>query len=831
MTKDALQRCAQDCAERAWRLAYALMHNGHDAEDVVQEAFVVAARRRDRIPTDDPWPWFATVVTNVARNARRSRRKHMHDDPPDFPARSTNADLSVLVAEALAQLPEPERDAVACTHLSGLTQAQAAEALDVPVGTVATRVRSGLAKLRHKLGRREEEVALGIGVMFIPLPAGGMQVSTERWLHTAADRASEDSPNQGERMRSKLIVAGVAMLAMAVLVWLAAINLGERTAGPGPGGISGMPPDAPGAGSANDVSPLPAGRENPAAANEGEGTVEESGGPEQVGPVETVAKDNVLRLGFGSIETLDAMKSTSVASGVCIELAYESLFEIDPFDFARTRPLIAAGHAAFNADVTTAQVAIRRDVCFADDPCFPEGKGRALVAEDVVYSLKRAMVVSPRGSSLVELVRKLADGESIRALDNYTIEVALTERGWDFERTLEAFPIMAREAVEFYGDGISEHMVGTGPYVLEQRTATSVIFVRNPNYRDVRLTDVPVDSPLKSFEGSRLPLADRVEVALGESRFEQLLEGRLSIIPVQNDELLPMLEEGELRLTERWRNAGLKLFTQVTDGSHIVEFDMRNPTIGAPGGEKARALRRAISTGFDRQAWTDSALGYNGFASDSMVPPGTVVEVSGNVPKADVETARRLLADAGFLLHADGDAWVAIDPDTGKQPELTFTLRGDSPSSIKKGEVMRELGRQIGVKIEVEQPANWNAFVELRMNKDGKGHMFDMGWSGGGSNPGDRYELYTSDIEFSSFRNAEYDGLVPKLQGFLLPGTHEYREALEALARVVEILETEAPVFVIAYTRSLAVGRADLVRPTLPAGVDTHRKYWGFTGQ
>jgi oligopeptide transport system substrate-binding protein len=829
MEIDALEQCARRCAERAWRLAFVLMRNGHDAEDVVQEAFVVAARRRDRIPTDDPWPWFATVVTNAARNARRLRRKHMHDDPPDLPAPSADPDLSVRVAEALAQLPEPERDAVACTHLSGLTQAQTAQALDVPVGTIATRVRSGLARLRHKLGRRDEEIALGIGVMFIPSPAGGMRVSTERWLQTATARASEDSPIQGERMKGKLAVPAVAILAVAVLVWFGAVNLRERQAAPVE--VSTLPQDTPDAGPANDAPPLPAGGGSNASTGDVEGAGEERSAAGENGPVEGVANDNVLRLGLGTIETLDAMKSTSTSSGMCIELAYESLFEGDPFDFTRTRPLIAAAPAAFNADCTMAQVAIRRDVRFVDDPCFPGGKGRALVAEDVVYSLNRALLVSPRRSNLLEVVRVTGDEANVRVLDNYTLEFDLIGRSREFERALEAFPIMAREAVEFYSDGISEHMVGTGPYVLEKRTSTSLTFVRNPQYRDVRLSDVPVESPLKAFEGRRLPLADTIEVTLGAARFEQLLEGRLSIIPVTSDELLPMLEEGELCLSERWRNAGLKLFTQITDNSHIVEFDMHNQTIGAPGGEKARALRRAISTGFDRKAWTDSALGYSGFASDSMVPPGTVAEAAGNVPKADVEGARRLLGDAGFLLHADGDAWVAIDPDTGKQPQLKFTLRGDSPSSIRKGELMRELGRQIGVQIEVEQPADWNAFVRLRMNKDGNGYMFDMGWSGGGSDPAGRYELYTSDMEFSSFHNAEYDSLVPKLQGFLQPGTHEYREALEALARVVEILETEAPVFVIAYTRSLAVGRADLVRPTLPGSVDTHRKYWGFTGQ
>jgi ABC-type transport system substrate-binding protein len=148
---------------------------------------------------------------------------------------------------------------------------------------------------------------------------------------------------------------------------------------------------------------------------------------------------------------------------------------------------------------------------------------------------------------------------------------------------------------------------------------------------------------------------------------------------------------------------------------------------------------------------------------------------------------------------------------------------------VHKGELLKTAGRQVGVKINVVIPESWNAFMALRMGKEGKGQLYDMGWSGGGSDPVGRYELYKSDGAYSSFSNAEYDALVPKLAGLRQPGTHEYREALDILPKVIEILETEMPVFVIAYTRTLAIGRADLMRPSLPAGLDAPRKYWGFT--
>lgn len=58
---------------------------------------------------------------------------------------------SVKIAEAMKSLPELQRQAIDLTHLQGLTQTAAAELLSVPIGTVKTRVRTGLARLRKQL--------------------------------------------------------------------------------------------------------------------------------------------------------------------------------------------------------------------------------------------------------------------------------------------------------------------------------------------------------------------------------------------------------------------------------------------------------------------------------------------------------------------------------------------------------------------------------------------------------------------------------------------------------------------------------------------------------
>lgn len=69
------EKCVTACASRAWKLAVFLVWNTEDALDVVQAACLAAASKVDAIPADDPWPWFARVVTLEALKLRSSRVK------------------------------------------------------------------------------------------------------------------------------------------------------------------------------------------------------------------------------------------------------------------------------------------------------------------------------------------------------------------------------------------------------------------------------------------------------------------------------------------------------------------------------------------------------------------------------------------------------------------------------------------------------------------------------------------------------------------------------------------------------------------------------------
>ena len=150
-----------------------VLHDPQGAEDVAQDVFERLWRRPQAF---DPargsfQAWFRRVARNraidlVRRRAAR-RETALGADPWPLTAtpcaraatrleRSDIADVRQAVRRAVAQLPPPQREAIALVYFGDLTHAQLAERTGVPLGTAKTRVRLGLKKLRALL---EEERA------------------------------------------------------------------------------------------------------------------------------------------------------------------------------------------------------------------------------------------------------------------------------------------------------------------------------------------------------------------------------------------------------------------------------------------------------------------------------------------------------------------------------------------------------------------------------------------------------------------------------------------------------------------------------------------------
>lgn len=182
------------CTSRAWALACALTGNAADADDVLQQAFIVAWRRVKDIPAE-PWPWMAAVVANCARNHGRSRaRKRKREAalvsaaPAQYtePASSLEKqELQAMLSKALEELPDAEREAIVLCHISGLTQQQASEATGVNLGTLKARSSRGMARLREKLAASAAAIEGYLASVAFAPPPGGLEAAASRWKEVA----------------------------------------------------------------------------------------------------------------------------------------------------------------------------------------------------------------------------------------------------------------------------------------------------------------------------------------------------------------------------------------------------------------------------------------------------------------------------------------------------------------------------------------------------------------------------------------------------------------------------------------------------------------------
>lgn len=143
---------------RAYRTAYLVVHDSAAAEDIAQEAFLAAVRALDRFDRRRPFgPWLHRIVVNRAIDAARARALRREVDAasaataaaaPDPPA----APFSDEVLDALRELGPEARAVVALRYLLDMTPGEIAATLDLPRGTVNSRLRRALDRLGELLG-------------------------------------------------------------------------------------------------------------------------------------------------------------------------------------------------------------------------------------------------------------------------------------------------------------------------------------------------------------------------------------------------------------------------------------------------------------------------------------------------------------------------------------------------------------------------------------------------------------------------------------------------------------------------------------------------------
>lgn len=162
---DAFSRYVVPEIEVLLRVATSLTGNRVDAEDLVQETLLRAYRAIERFDGRHPRAWLLTIMRNAQRNRVRRRRPGLLDDPdlvlPQIPDRAADAGnvetvvvdntFDAAVVEAFDRLPPRFRRVVELVDLGELTYAEAAEVLDVPIGTIMSRLHRSRRRIRQHL--------------------------------------------------------------------------------------------------------------------------------------------------------------------------------------------------------------------------------------------------------------------------------------------------------------------------------------------------------------------------------------------------------------------------------------------------------------------------------------------------------------------------------------------------------------------------------------------------------------------------------------------------------------------------------------------------------
>ena len=148
-----------------YRVALSLTGQPADAEDLVQDTLIRAYRAVDRFDGAHPRAWLLTILRHTHINRSRRRRPFLLADgdgmgvvmerlAPSAPASDEvliSTQFQVVVADALAALPEKHRAVLALVDIDGMTYQEAADALDIPRGTVMSRLHRARKKIRDGL--------------------------------------------------------------------------------------------------------------------------------------------------------------------------------------------------------------------------------------------------------------------------------------------------------------------------------------------------------------------------------------------------------------------------------------------------------------------------------------------------------------------------------------------------------------------------------------------------------------------------------------------------------------------------------------------------------
>jgi ABC-type transport system substrate-binding protein len=517
-------------------------------------------------------------------------------------------------------------------------------------------------------------------------------------------------------------------------------------------------------------------------------------------PASWAAERKVLKLAFTRAETsMDPARIVDLYSRNLTAHIFESPLTWDhlarPF---KLKLLTAESMPEHSNDFRIWTVKIRPGIYYTDDPAFKRQR-RELVAADYVYAFKR--IVDPANKSPVsagiletKFVGLAALHEDavknnkpfdydkpivgLSAPDRYTLRVELEEPRPGFAETFasaDLFGAVAREVVEFYGEQVGAHPVGTGPFKLKSwRRSSEIVLERNPDYRERFYDAEPAaddkegQAILARLKGRRLPMIDEVRVAI----IEQSQPMWLSFLNAEVDALatnagrvppdfLALAMPGG-KLAPFLAKRGIQALRNLNADSGLAYFNMDDPLVGGYTPDKV-ALRRAIGLAYDVDTEIRQIRRGGIRAQSPVVPHTTGYDPKFKSEMGDYDPARsRALLDLYGYVDRDGDGW-REQPDG--QPLVIEMASQPDDLTRKFDELWKKNLTAIGIRIEFK-PAQWPE--NLKAARAGKVQFWQLGSSAAGSDGHSALSrLFGPQIgsqNLARFKNAEFDRIYERMR-------------------------------------------------------------------
>lgn len=484
---------------------------------------------------------------------------------------------------------------------------------------------------------------------------------------------------------------------------------------------------------------------------------------------------------------------------------------------------------------------------------------RELVAEDFAFEIRRLahphlhspiyglmseyiIGLKEYAAKLQEAAKNLPPGayldlnsiplEGVEVVDSHTYRIKIKGKYPQFVYWL-AMPFFAPvpwEAERFYSqpgmrDGknlsLDWYPVGTGPYMLTVHDPNRVMVLeRNPNFagEPYPTEGEPGDEAegLLQDAGKPMPFIDKVVFSLEKEAipyWNKFLQGYYDASAISSDafdQTVQINANGEVGLTERMVEQGIRLQTSVATSIMYMGINMLDPVVGGTS-ERARKLRQAISIAVDTDEFISIFTNGRGIAAQGPIPPGIfgyregeqgvnryVYDwVDGAPRRKPIEYARQLMAEAGY---PNG-----IDRATGKPLVINFDTTQTGVGSKSRIDWLTRQFQKINIQL-VVRGTDWNRFQD-KIRK-GTSQLFFMGWNADYPDPenflflfyGPQSRALHNGENSANYQNPEYDRLFERVQAM---DNGPERQAL--IDRMVELLRRDAPWIYVFYPKDFTL--------------------------